>query len=171
MHRLAGIEVEHVAHPVCQAQRVGSVLLEALVDQKLPGLSRAFEPAAELAAQARVLDLLGHLSAEVWGQDLPLDGQHAVALQVTEGAVVGDDLEAVAEGLQAAPGTKLGATARIASGIPSPQRRASGRGWARRCMISCSKVWPLAKMPTWESAAAGSRPRSTSRALARTARS
>src|SRR5258708_28607891 len=103
MHRLAGIEVEHVAHPVCQPKRVGSVLLEALVDQKLRGLSRAFEPAAELAAQARVLDLLGHLSAEVWGQDLPLDGQHAVALQVTEGAVVGDDLEAVAEGLQAAP--------------------------------------------------------------------
>ena len=35
---------------------------------------------------------------------LPLHGEHAVALQVTEGAVVGDDLEAVAERFEAAAG-------------------------------------------------------------------
>ena len=40
--------------------------------------------------------------------------------------------------------TKLGITAWSSSRIIAPYRRASGRGWPRRCRISCSYVWPLA---------------------------
>ena len=47
-------------------------------------------------------DLVGDAGAEVRAQPLPLAGEHPVALQVAEGAVVGDDLEAVAQRLQAA---------------------------------------------------------------------
>ena len=55
-------------------------------------------------AAARGHDLLGHAGAEVGRQALPLDGQHAVALQVAERAVVRDDLEAVADRLPPAAG-------------------------------------------------------------------
>src|SRR5437588_9608275 len=48
------------------------------------------------------LYLLRHSGAELWSQRLPLDGQHPVALQVPECAVVGDDLKPVAQRLEAA---------------------------------------------------------------------
>src|SRR4051812_43476646 len=104
LHRLAGIEVEHVADAEAEAQRVGRLALAALGAQALPLGRRGLVGAAHVVAAAGRLDLLGHAGAEVRRQPLPLDGQHPVALEVAEGAVVGDDLEAVTQGLEAAAG-------------------------------------------------------------------
>ena len=65
---------------------------------------RSLQRPLEVGADAGFAHLLGHAGAEVGPEPLPLAGQHPVALQVAEGAVVGDDLEAVAERLEAPPG-------------------------------------------------------------------
>src|SRR4029078_4857718 len=49
-------------------------------------------------------DLLGDAGAEGGLHPLPLEGEHPMALEVAERAVVRDDLEAVAERLEAAAG-------------------------------------------------------------------
>ena len=77
------------------------------------------------------LDLLGHVRAQLGAEALPLAGQHAVALEVAEGAVVGDDLEAVAQRLPAAAGLVAPVGAR--AGELGDQLRALGaRRGARR---------------------------------------
>ena len=105
LHRLTGVEVEHVADAVAEAQRVHrETRVVARRDQPLVGLARELECAAVVVAGARRDDLFRHTGAEVGGQLLPLHGQHPVALEVAEGAVVGDDLEAVAQRLEPATG-------------------------------------------------------------------
>src|SRR5207253_1805867 len=76
---------------------------EAGLGQSLVLVARDLEGALELPADARFPHLLGDPGAEVRRQALPLAGQHPVALQVAEGAVVGDDLEAIAQRLESAP--------------------------------------------------------------------
>jgi hypothetical protein len=58
------------------------------------------------------LHLLGNPCAQIRRQRLPLDRQHPVALQISEGAVVRDDLEPVAERLKATTGTVAAVRAR-----------------------------------------------------------
>ena len=55
--------------------------------------------------QAGVRHELGHVVAERDAEPLPLHAQHAVALQVAEGAVVGDQLEAVVRSFEGAAGS------------------------------------------------------------------
>ena len=104
VHRLAGVEVERVADPVGEAERVGRVLAQAGVAQALVLAARHLQRPLELAADARLANLVGDPGAEIGAEPLPLAGQHPVALQIAEGAVVGDDLEAVAQRLEAAAG-------------------------------------------------------------------
>src|SRR4051812_49450693 len=104
LHRLAGVQVEHVAQAVAEAQRVGRLALAALAGQALPRRAGGLERTAVVVADAGGLDLLGHAGAEVRGELLPLDGEHPVALQVAERAVVRDDLEAIAQRLVAPAG-------------------------------------------------------------------
>ena len=104
MHRLAGVEVEDVADAEAEAERVRRGVAQAGGGEALVLLLRALERARVEVARAGLDDLVGHAGAEVGRQALPLHGQHAVALKVAEGAVVGDDLEAVAQRLEAAAG-------------------------------------------------------------------
>src|SRR5271157_1671886 len=60
---------------------------------------------AVVIATAGKLNLFGDPGPEFGRQRLPLDGQHPVALEVTERAVVRDDLEPVAERLEPPSGT------------------------------------------------------------------
>ena len=62
------------------------------------------ERALVLAAEPGRDELVRNVGTEVGRQPLPLAGEQAVALQVAERAVVGHDLEAVGERLEAAAG-------------------------------------------------------------------
>jgi len=129
LHRLARVEVEHVADAVAERQRVERLALAPGGDQALPLLARDLQAAAERLADPGRVQLFGHFGAEVRAQALPLDREHAVALQVAEGAVVADDLEAVAQRLEAAAGA-VAAVAALADevgqhlrALVGPQRR------------------------------------------------
>ena len=102
LHRLARVEVEHEADAVAEAERVGRGVLQPAAAQRLVGLGRALQPGAVRVADPDGVELLWHLGAEVRRERLPLNGQHPVALQVAERAVVGHDLEPVAQRLEAA---------------------------------------------------------------------
>lgn len=65
VHRLAGVEVEHVADPVGEAERVRRLRGQALVVQALPGVARGLQRAAVVVAAAGGLDLGRHRGAEV----------------------------------------------------------------------------------------------------------
>src|SRR5215204_4767217 len=104
LHGLAGVEIEHVADAVAEAERVSGLAFASLAGQSVPLGVRDLERPPVAIAAAGGLDLVGHAGAEVGRQALPLHGEHAVALQVAEGAVVGDDLEAVAQRLEAPAG-------------------------------------------------------------------
>src|SRR5262249_47661806 len=101
-HRLAGVEVEKVGDGVAEAEGVGGHLALARRSQSLVLGPRDLEGALVLRAGAGLSDLLGDARAQVRAEALPLAGQHPMALQVSEAAVVGDDLDAVADRLPAA---------------------------------------------------------------------
>ena len=104
VHGLARVEVEHVADPVAEAEGVGGGLAEALGLQPLELAPRDLERPLVLRPGAGIAHLLRDPGAQVRPQALPLAGQHPVALEVAEAAVVGDDLEPVAHRLPAAAG-------------------------------------------------------------------
>src|SRR6266851_6677745 len=104
MQRLARVELEHVAETEREAERVRSLLDEPFAAQPRVLDAGDVERTLILAAQPRSDDLVGDVGAEVGRQPLPLAGEEAVALEVAEGAVVGDDLEPVAERLEASAG-------------------------------------------------------------------
>ena len=142
VHRLAGVEVEHVADPVGEAERVGRLLGEAGVGEPLVLGPRDLERPLELAAEPRFLDLAGDAGAEVGAEPLPLAGQHPVALEVAEGAVVGDDLEAVAQRLEAAAGpvAAVGALADQRGEQLGPLGRGRGRRGGRGSRSPASRA-------------------------------
>src|ERR687895_2541986 len=100
VHRLTRVHVEHVADPVAEAERVRGQLAPTRRDDALVLRPRALEPLAVGAGHAGVLELLRHARPELRPERLPLHGQHPVALQVAERAVVRDDLEPVAQRLE-----------------------------------------------------------------------
>ena len=103
VHRLAGVQVEHVADPVAEAERVGRGVVQARRPSSRSNSAREISSARSYSSPTPGLaDLLRDAGAEVGPEPLPLAGQHPVALQVAEAAVVGDDLEAVADRLPAA---------------------------------------------------------------------
>src|SRR3954454_5776243 len=101
VHRLAGVHVEDVADTEAEAERVGGGVVHPARREPLVLFLGALERPRVEIARAGVDDLLGHAGAEVGRERLPLDGEHAVALEVAERAVVRDDLEAVAQRLEA----------------------------------------------------------------------
>jgi len=128
VHRLAGVQVEHVADAEGEAERVGRQLGEPGGGKPLVLGLRDLQRSFEFATYPGFADLLGDARAEVGAEPLPLDGQQAVALQVTEGAVVGDDLEAVAE--------RLEATSRaVATVVPPADQR--GEQLAALVLVEC----------------------------------
>ena len=104
VQRLARIELEHVADAIGEAERIRRLLGEAFAAQPLVLGARDLERALVLAAEAGLHELVRDVGAEIRGEPLPLAGEQAVPLQIAERAVVGDDLEAVAERLEAAAG-------------------------------------------------------------------
>ena len=96
VERLARVELEHVADAIGEAERVRRLLDEPLAAQPLVLGARRLERARVLRAEARLLDLVRDVGAEIRREPLPLAREQAMALEVAEGAVVGDDLEAVA---------------------------------------------------------------------------
>ena len=105
VHRLARVEVERVADPVGEAERVGRLLAQAGVE-RAARTRRGRSPAPARTPRRRPPPgpRSGTPAPRSGPEPLPLAGQHPVALQVAEGAVVGDDLEAVAQRLEAAAG-------------------------------------------------------------------
>ena len=103
VQRLARVELEHVADPVGEAERIRRLLGEPLAAQPLVLGAGHLERALVLAAEPGLRDLVRHVGAEVGPEPLPLAREQAVPLEVAERAVVGDDLEAVGERLEAAP--------------------------------------------------------------------
>ena len=133
VHRLAGVEVEHVADPVAEAERVGAALAQAGAREALVLGARALERARGRGRRSPPRRPPPGRSAPRSGVSaLPLDGEHPVALEVAEGAVVGDDLEAVAQRLEAAAGAvaAVGALAdEVGEQLPrARRRRARDRG-------------------------------------------
>ena len=161
LHRLAGVEVEDEADPVAEAQRVRRGVWRprpsaAARTRRLRDLERA----AVLVAAAGELDLLGNAGAEVGRQRLPLDRQHPVALQVAERAVVGDDLEAVAQRLEPAPGA-VAAVGRASR----PDRRAAAPRSSASSDATASRIALLARTRSTRTAAPrAGRPRRRRRA-------
>src|SRR5579884_4349480 len=103
VHRLARVELEDVADAVREAERVGRLLDEPLATEPFVFGPRRLERSPVPGAEAGLLDLVRNVGSEVRREPLPLAREQAVPLQVAEGAVVGDDLEAVGERLEAAP--------------------------------------------------------------------
>src|SRR5688500_18709780 len=104
VHGLARGEVEHVADPVTEAERVRGSVGQTLALEPLELGSRQLDRLLVGIPDARLAGLLGDAGAELGAEPLPLTGEHPVALQVAEAAVVRDDLEPVAHCLPAAPG-------------------------------------------------------------------
>src|SRR5207302_6883067 len=105
VQRLTRVELEDVAETEREAERVRSLLDEPFAAQPCVPGARDLERALVLATEPCGDDLVRNVGAEVGRQPLPLAGEEPVALQVAEGAVVGDDLEPVAEGLEASAGS------------------------------------------------------------------
>src|SRR5439155_19609909 len=119
--RLPGVELEHVADAESEAERVRRLLDEAFGAQARVLRARDVEGPLELAGEARGRELVRDVGAEIGRQPLPLAREQAVALQVAEGAIVGDDLEAVAESLEAAARS-------VAAVLARPEARAQEVG-------------------------------------------
>ncbi len=124
VERLARVELEDVADPVGEAERVRRLLGESLPAQPLVFGARDLEGALVVAAEPGGDELVRHVGAEVGGERLPLAREQPVALEVAESAVVGDDLEAVTQRLEAAAGT-------VAAILPRGQQLAQERRPAR----------------------------------------
>src|SRR3954470_20160482 len=103
VQRLARVELEDVPDAIGEAERVGRLIGKVFAAQPLVLGAGRLEGARVLRAQARLLDLVRNVGAEVRRQPLPLAREQTVPLQVAKRAVVGDDLEAVRERLEAAP--------------------------------------------------------------------
>src|SRR4051812_27759334 len=102
VQRLARVELEHVPDAISEAERIRRLVGEAFAAQPLVLGAGRLERAGVLWAKARLLDLVRDVGAEVRRQPLPLAREQTVPLEVAKRSVVGDDLEAVREGLEAA---------------------------------------------------------------------
>ena len=104
VQRFARIELEHEADPVGETERIRRLVGKPFAAEPLVLDARDLERALIVAAEPGGDQLVRHVGAEVGGQRLPLAREQPVALEIAEGAVVGDDLEAVAQRLEAATG-------------------------------------------------------------------
>src|SRR5215471_18682826 len=103
VHRLARVDLQVVAHAVRNAHRVGRYLDEPRGGEglvELPGL--LYHP-APVGQRSHRVDLLGRHLTVPRGQWLPLEGEESVALQIAEGAVVAEHVEAIRGALEGAP--------------------------------------------------------------------
>src|SRR5215217_6712937 len=105
MHGLAGVHVEDVADAVAERERVRRQLRAKKKKEKCMLCARALEAGTVKVADARLVELVGHSRSQLRAERLPLDREQTVPLKVPERPVVGDDLEAVGQRLEAAPGT------------------------------------------------------------------
>src|SRR5437764_14657848 len=89
LHGLARVYVEDEPDPVAQAQGIGGSAGQAPAAQPVVLGRGGLQGPAVVVAAAGLLDLVWYPGAEIRRQRLPLDCQHAMALQVSERAVVG----------------------------------------------------------------------------------
>ena len=102
---LSRVKLEDVADPVRKRERIRRLFDEAFRAQSLVFHARDVKRTLELAAEPCAHELVRKVGTEVRREPLPLAGQQTMALQVAERAVVGDDLEAVRQRLEAATRT------------------------------------------------------------------
>src|SRR5438477_4457180 len=98
---LSRVKLEDVADPVRKRERIRRLFDEAFRAQSLVFHARDVKRTLELAAEPCAHELVRKVGTEVRREPLPLAGQQTMALQVAERAVVGDDLEAVRQRLEA----------------------------------------------------------------------
>ena len=103
VHRLARVHLHREPDPVRERHRVRRLLGEP-VDERVVERRRAAHGVVELGAEPGFVDRFGDVVTVQRAQRLPLDREHPVALQVAERAVVGDDVEAVVDAFERAPG-------------------------------------------------------------------
>jgi hypothetical protein len=131
VHRLAGVQVKQVTDPVLERDRVRSLVDEPLAAQPLVFAPADLEALLISVAKARGLYLLGHVSTALAAEPLPLAGEHAMPLQISERSVVGDHLEAVAKRLE--PAARAVASVAARADELSEQGRALLRPEPRDC--------------------------------------
>src|SRR3984957_11410567 len=99
VHRLAGRELHHVADAICERNGVCGLLRKVLGERAVQ-LRGAFQALGVRFGETCCFDDLWNGVAKRGRERLPLDGEHAMSLQVAKGAVVRDDVEAVARALK-----------------------------------------------------------------------
>jgi hypothetical protein len=102
VHRLARAHLHDEADAVRHRDRVLRDVLAGRREQRLPRCRRVLHHRVPLAGEVGVLDDRRGLVPVHRGQALPLEREGAVALEVAEGAVVAEDVEAVAGALERA---------------------------------------------------------------------
>src|SRR5205807_3466725 len=80
-------------------------------------LGRGFHDSRPVGKGAGLLDLWSHHPAVAHGERLPLEGEQPVALQIPEGAVITEHVEAVGRPLEGAPGLVTAILARADIGL------------------------------------------------------
>ena len=89
VHRFARVEVEHVADPVAEAERVRGGIVESLGLEPVELIARELERPLVRRADPGIADLLRETGAQVRAQSLPLAGQQPMPLEVAKATVVG----------------------------------------------------------------------------------
>ena len=103
VHGLAGVALHDVADAMRQRDGVGGLLGEVRRQRAMQVLGPVHGVGVALA-QSGIGHHLRHVVPELDAKPLPLNSQHAMALQVAERAVVGDEFEAVVGALEGTPG-------------------------------------------------------------------
>ena len=104
MDRLTGVELHRVAHSIGQRDRIGGLIRKIVVKEVVEG-SGAFHHGVELADEPSGIDRRWTHEAVTGRQGLPVDREHAMALEVPERAVIGQNIKAIVGALECTPGT------------------------------------------------------------------
>ena len=102
VHRLAGVHLHVEPHAVGHRDAVRRDGAKACARERVPHLGGLVHDALPVVAAAGLVHGLGHDVAVVRRERLPLEGQHAMALQVAERAVVAEHVETVRRALERA---------------------------------------------------------------------
>ena len=102
VHGLARVELHVEAHPISHGYHVGRYLRGARRHEPLVELRRIVHHAPPVGQRPHRLDLVGADPAVARGQGLPFQCQQTVALEIAEGAIVAEHVEAVRRPLEGA---------------------------------------------------------------------
>ena len=104
VHRLAGVEVHVEADAIGHGHGIGRDVGQARAVERVVHRRRLVHHAHPVGGEARLAELLRHHVAVARRQPLPFEREQPVALEIAEGAVVAEDVEAIAGALEGAAG-------------------------------------------------------------------